>query len=105
MQASQQTQDTKRSGGDEKKKDGPGGNNNKPKPSTEASDLDGPKEVRLEPSKLCRPEDPLSEARKFLEPLQIFASNRIETHLFSFEIYYRLGFSVGITKYQLLVIH
>lgn len=36
-------------------------------------------------------EDPLSEAVKFLKPLQTFCSDNIETHLQAFEIYYRKG--------------
>jgi len=38
---------------------------------------------------LERPKDALKEADRFLKPLQIFASNRIETHLLAFEVYYR----------------
>lgn len=38
---------------------------------------------------LERPKDALKEAERFLKPLQMFASNRIETHLLAFEIYYR----------------
>jgi hypothetical protein len=45
----------------------------------------------LVPDKLERPEDPLTEAMKFLTPLQQLASNLIDTHFFAFEIYYRKG--------------
>lgn len=38
---------------------------------------------------LERPKDALAEAERFLKPLQMFASQRIETHLLAFEIYYR----------------
>ena len=38
---------------------------------------------------LERPKEPLVEAERFLKPLQLFASNRIETHLLAFEIYNR----------------
>lgn len=43
------------------------------------------------PEKLARPEDPLEEAIKFLQPLLQLASNNINTHLLAFEIYYRKG--------------
>lgn len=43
----------------------------------------------LYPSKLERPEDPLSEALKFLRPLQLLARERIDTHLLAFEIHFR----------------
>lgn len=36
-------------------------------------------------------DDPLEQAIKFLKPLQLLASNRIETHLMAFEIYFRKG--------------
>jgi len=45
----------------------------------------------LDPAKLERPEDPLGEALRFLRPLQQLARERIETHLFSFEIHWRRG--------------
>jgi len=51
------------------------------------SDL--PNMEKLIPSKLERPEDPLSEAIKFLTPLQTLAKNLIETHLLAFEVYLR----------------
>lgn len=54
-------------------------------------ELDGPKEVELMPEKLVKTETPLEEAIKFLKPLQQLASNKIETHLMAFEIYYRKG--------------
>ena len=34
---------------------------------------------------------PLEEAVKFLKPLQLLASQRIDTHVLAFEIYYRKG--------------
>lgn len=34
-------------------------------------------------------DDPLEQAIKFLQPLQSFARDRIETHLMAFEVYYR----------------
>ena len=45
----------------------------------------------LMPEKLQRPEDPLQEAVKFLQPLQQLAAKDLRTHLFAFEIYYRKG--------------
>lgn len=43
----------------------------------------------LIPEKLARPEDPLAKAIDFLKPLQLLSSGLIETHLLTFEIYYR----------------
>jgi peptide alpha-N-acetyltransferase len=43
----------------------------------------------LDPDKLARPEDPLAEALRFLKPLQLLGKDRMETHLFAFEIHYR----------------
>lgn len=36
-------------------------------------------------------DNPLEQAIKFLKPLQQLATDRIETHLMAFEIYYRKG--------------
>ena len=52
-------------------------------------EVDSPAKDDLLPEKLQKPEDPLGEAIKFLVPLQLLASNCLDTHLFSFEIYYR----------------
>lgn len=46
---------------------------------------------KLDPKKLERPENALTEAIKFLTPLQMLANKRIETHLLAFEIFYRKG--------------
>ena len=43
----------------------------------------------LIPEKLARPEDPLAKAIEFLKPLQQLSKGLIETHLLTFEIYYR----------------
>lgn len=43
----------------------------------------------LIPEKLERPEDPLGRAIEFLKPLQLLSNGLIETHLLTFEIYYR----------------
>lgn len=50
---------------------------------------DAPPVDDLLPQKLATVEDPLEQAMKFLQPLQEFASNRIETHLLAFEVYLR----------------
>merc|ERR1712032_1209486 len=63
-------------------------NKNKKKNDEE---LDSPAKDELVPEKLARPEDPLEEAIKFLQPLLQLASNNINTHLLAFEIYYRKG--------------
>ncbi len=39
-------------------------------------------------------DNPLDQAIKFLKPLQLLASKRIETHLMAFEIYERKGKSI-----------
>ena len=52
-------------------------------------ELDAPTKDELVPEKLERPEDPLGEAVKFLRPLQQLASNRLDTHIAAFEIYFR----------------
>lgn len=43
----------------------------------------------LIPEKLERPDDPLARAIDFLKPLQMLSKGIIETHLMTFEIYYR----------------
>lgn len=52
-------------------------------------DLDGPKEEELVPDKLEKVENPLEQAIKFLKPLQLLASESIETHICAYEIYSR----------------
>ena len=64
---------------------------NKAQKKNNEEELDSPAKDDLQPEKLERPEDPLSEAIKFLAPLQMLASNCINTHLLAFEIYYRNG--------------
>jgi len=54
-------------------------------------ELDTPTKDELIPEKLCRPDDPLEEASRFLTPLQHLANKTINTHLLAFEIYYRKG--------------
>uniref|UniRef100_A0A4W3KJG4 N-alpha-acetyltransferase 15, NatA auxiliary subunit a n=1 Tax=Callorhinchus milii TaxID=7868 RepID=A0A4W3KJG4_CALMI len=49
----------------------------------------GAQKEELIPEKLAKVEGPLEEAIKFLTPLKTLVKNKIETHLFAFEIYYR----------------
>ena len=44
---------------------------------------------KLDPNTLARTTDPLSEAMKFLTPLQNFAMRRIQTHTLAYEVYKR----------------
>jgi len=46
---------------------------------------------KIDPKELVKCSKPLDEAIKFLIPLQTLATERIETHLMAFEIYYRKG--------------
>ncbi|XP_045504813.1 N-alpha-acetyltransferase 15, NatA auxiliary subunit [Colias croceus] len=55
----------------------------------EQGDPEAPQLDELVPDKLARAEDPLEQAIKFLLPLRQLASDRIDTHLMAFEIYYR----------------
>lgn len=52
-------------------------------------DPEAPVLDELIPEKLSRPEDSLAKAIEFLKPLQLLSSGLIETHLLTFEIYYR----------------
>lgn len=52
-------------------------------------DQDGPKEEELVPEKLAKIDNPLEQAIRFLKPLQLLASERIETHICAYEIYSR----------------
>ncbi|OWF46600.1 N-alpha-acetyltransferase 15, NatA auxiliary subunit-like [Mizuhopecten yessoensis] len=54
-------------------------------------EMDGPKEEELIPDKLARTEEPLEQAIRFLKPLQMLAKDKIQTHIFAFEIYSRKG--------------
>jgi hypothetical protein len=56
-----------------------------------SEEFDSPTKDDLLPEKLQRPEDPLAEALKFLQPLQQLSAKDLSTHLFAFEIYYRKG--------------
>jgi N-alpha-acetyltransferase 15/16, NatA auxiliary subunit len=52
-------------------------------------DPEAPVLDELIPEKLARPEDPLAKAIEFLKPLQMLSKGLIETHLLTFEVYYR----------------
>jgi len=52
-------------------------------------DPEAPVLDELIPEKLSRPDDPLAKAIEFLKPLQLLSKGLIETHLLTFEIYYR----------------
>ncbi|XP_064608201.1 N-alpha-acetyltransferase 15, NatA auxiliary subunit-like [Liolophura sinensis] len=54
-------------------------------------EMDGPKEEELIPDKLARVSDPLEQAIRFLRPLQLLASDIIDTHVQAYEIYSRKG--------------
>ena len=62
---------------------------NKAQKKNNEEEMDSPAKDDLVPEKLERPEDPLAEAIKFLTPLQMLASECLNTHLLAFEIYYR----------------
>lgn len=62
---------------------------NKSRNQAQDGDPEAPQLDELIPEKLARPEEPLEKAMDFLQPLQSLASERIETHLLAFEIYYR----------------
>ncbi|BHF60446.1 N-alpha-acetyltransferase 15, NatA auxiliary subunit [Sparganum proliferum] len=54
------------------------------------AEADKPPEVEeLDSKKLARPEDALSEAARFLQPLVELSNSRIETHCLAYEIYER----------------
>uniref|UniRef100_A0A2P2HYW5 N-alpha-acetyltransferase 15, NatA auxiliary subunit-like n=1 Tax=Hirondellea gigas TaxID=1518452 RepID=A0A2P2HYW5_9CRUS len=52
-------------------------------------DLENPPQEELIPYKLERPAEPLTEALYFLRPLQALLPNRLQTHLFAFNIHLR----------------
>lgn len=64
-------------------------NKSQQKQNQDSGDPEAPQLEELLPEKLERPEDPLGKAIDFLKPLQLLSKNLIETHLLSFEIYYR----------------
>lgn len=64
-------------------------NKSQQKQNQDSGDPEAPQLEELLPEKLERPDDPLGKAIDFLKPLQLLSKNLIETHLLSFEIYYR----------------
>jgi len=54
-------------------------------------DYHPPPAEELNPENLSRTTEPLEQAVRFLEPLQSFAFNKIETHLLAYDIYKRKG--------------
>lgn len=64
-------------------------NNSHDKKSDGESASSDPLVEALDARKLERPDDPLAEALKFLRPLQLLATNKIDTHLMAFEIHFR----------------
>lgn len=66
-------------------------NKSKQQQNQDNGDPEAPLLDELIPEKLERCEDPLGKAIEFLKPLQMLSKNCIETHLLTFEIYYRKG--------------
>ena len=64
-------------------------NKSKQQQNQDSGDPEAPQLDELIPEKLERTEDPLSKAIDFLKPLQMLSQGLIETHLLTFEIYYR----------------
>lgn len=64
-------------------------NKSKQQQNQDSGDPEAPQLDELIPEKLERSEDPLSKAIEFLKPLQMLSHGLIETHLMTFEIYYR----------------
>lgn len=62
---------------------------NKARQQNQDGDPEAPILDELIPEKLEHPDDPLGKAIDFLKPLQNLAQKNIETHLLTFEIYYR----------------
>ncbi|XP_046854398.1 N-alpha-acetyltransferase 15, NatA auxiliary subunit-like [Xenia sp. Carnegie-2017] len=50
---------------------------------------EGSEESKINANNLAKVEDPLTEAVRFLKPLQTFCGDNMETHVLAFEIYYR----------------
>lgn len=64
-------------------------NKSKQQQNQDSGDPEAPQLDELIPEKLERVEDPLSKAIDFLKPLQMLSQGLLETHLLTFEIYYR----------------
>lgn len=64
-------------------------NKSKQQQNQDSGDPEAPQLDELIPEKLERVEDPLGKAIEFLKPLQMLSQGLLETHLLTFEIYYR----------------
>lgn len=62
---------------------------NKSRQNNQDGDPEAPLLDELIPDKLARPENPLEKGIEFLKPLQLLATDNIETHMLAFELYYR----------------
>ena len=62
---------------------------NKPQKQVEEEKKGEPKYPFFDPKELLSTKTPLDEALKFLVPLQLFSSGRIETHLLAYAIHSR----------------
>lgn len=62
---------------------------NKSRQNNQDGDPEAPQLDELIPDKLARPENPLEKGIEFLKPLQLLATENIETHMLAFELYYR----------------
>lgn len=62
---------------------------NKSRQNNQDGDPEAPQLDELIPDKLSRPENPLEKGIEFLKPLQLLATDNIETHMLAFELYYR----------------
>lgn len=62
---------------------------NKSRQNNQDGDPEAPQLDELIPDKLARPENPLERGIEFLKPLQVLATENIETHMLAFELYYR----------------
>uniref|UniRef100_A0A8C2N440 N-alpha-acetyltransferase 15, NatA auxiliary subunit n=1 Tax=Cricetulus griseus TaxID=10029 RepID=A0A8C2N440_CRIGR len=79
-------------------------NQKKKKDDDEEEEIGGPKK-ELIPEKLAKVETPLEEAIKFSTLLKNLVKNKIETHLFAFEIYLKrkVSFDATISKVVILL--
>lgn len=62
---------------------------NKSRQNNQDGDPEAPQLDELIPDKLARPDNPLEKGIEFLKPLQLLATDNIETHMLAFELYYR----------------
>lgn len=62
---------------------------NKSRQTGSEAETDAPQQDELVPEKLAKVDDPLEQAVRFLQPLQLLCADNLETHLMAFEIYSR----------------